>query len=133
MAHRNSLLLISLLVLRAASLAFAVTSGDWRRGTLAESGKPYWWRQDDSSSDDPEIRLSEPPDAWKVGSLDSGDPYLWRSTADGEQEVQIWRKSFLDSGAPFWWRMTDDDSEEVRLADPYEEHAGAPAVWHDEL
>ena len=125
--QRSRLLLFSLLILRSAALAFAI--GDWRRGTLAESGKPYWWRGDD----DPEIRLSEPPDAWKVGSLDNGDPFLWRSTGDGDQEVQIWRKSFLDSGAPFWWRMTEDGGEDVRLNDPYEEHLGPAAVWHDEL
>ena len=60
-------------------------------------------------------------------------PFLWRSTGDGDQEVQIWRKSFLDSGAPFWWRMTEDGGEDVRLNDPYEEHLGPAAVWHDEL
>ena len=42
-------------------------------------------------------------DAWKVGTLDNGDPFLWRLTGDGDQEVQVWRKSFLDSGTPFWW------------------------------
>ena len=86
-----------------------------------QSGKPYWWR----TRRRPEIRLTEPPDAWKVGSLDNGDPFLWRSTGDGDQEVQIWRKSFLDSGAPFWWRMTEDGGEDVRLNDPYEERPWA--------
>ena len=101
----------------------------WRRGKLQETGRPYWWRPM-VDSDDPEISLTEPPDAWKLGRLDSGAPYLWRTTLGGEPEVQLWRKSRLDSGAPFWWRSKGKEIEEVRLTDP---HDKAVSPGHDEL
>ena len=65
--------------------------------------------------------------AGRKGRLDDGAPFLWRTGADGEPDVQLWRKAWLDSGDPFWY--TADGPQEVRLTDPYVELA----VNHDEL
>ena len=72
---------------------------------------------------------------WKVGTLDSGKPYLWRHPG-ATPEVQLWEEGRLDSGAPFWWRTDDVHLKDVRLTNPYLEAAGVTgpsSVEHDEL
>lgn len=106
----------------------------WRTGQLADSGKPYWWRPSLDETE-PEITFTEPEETWKLGQLDSGMPYIWRTGENGKPEVQIWRQGTLDSGAPFWWRTKSGALQEVRLSDPYEEATMREvlAARHDEL
>jgi hypothetical protein len=109
----------------------------WRKGTLADSGRPYWWRPT-ADSEDPEVTFIEPDDAWKMGRTDSGAPYLWRTTDNGKPEVQLWRMGYLDSGAPYWWRTTKGALQEVRLTNPFDQVGQAlqgelQYLTHDEL
>lgn len=91
----------------------------WRKGTLTDSGKTYWWRPG-INREDPEVSLHEPDDIWKYGETDKGTPYIWRTDEYGMPEVQLWRRAKLESGKPYWWRTAQGQLQEVRLTDPFE-------------
>jgi len=125
--------LVALFVLHDGAVAQDQDAFQWRRGKLKETGKPYWWRPG-LNPKDPEISLTEPLDAWRIGILDSGTPYLWRRDPyGGKPEVQIWRTGRLDSGAPYWWRTNAGVLQEVSLKDPYAHARGPAEHFHDEL
>ena len=118
------------LVLSLLFLALAASQQElekhWRKSTLADSGRTYWWRPSEDGTSEPEISFSVPSEAWRKGHLDDGAPFLWRTDPSGEPDVKLWRKSWLDSGEPFWY--TADGPQEVLLTDPFEH-----AATHDEL
>jgi hypothetical protein len=95
------------------------TPAHWVKGVLS-SGDDYWWRFDPESGvdeEDAEIALEQPPDAWRMGELPDGRPYIWRDGEDEDDpEIMIWSERELSSGAPFWY--AEDGT--VSLTDPFD-------------
>uniref|UniRef100_A0A7S4MZ64 WW domain-containing protein n=1 Tax=Prymnesium polylepis TaxID=72548 RepID=A0A7S4MZ64_9EUKA len=96
----------------------------WRKASLAEH--EYWWRSGETAADAIEITTFVPTEAWRVGMLPSGRPYLWRPTTDPDDpEVQLWQVGTLETGTRYWFN-TDDGA--VTLSDPHDLYLGYKEV-----
>lgn len=91
------------------------TDREWRKGAKLESGSDFWWRLGNT----PEVSVTGPvgqclAGQWQFATLDSGKPYLWRSTGN-DVEVNFWEHGTLVSGEEYWY----DEDGEVTFTDPY--------------
>ena len=89
----------------------------WNKASLGDAAHDYWWRDSIGSDAAIEISMDTPDEAWRVGLLPSGRPYLWRPSADPDDpEIRLWNVGVLESGAQYWW--TDEGA--VSLTDPHD-------------